>query len=1203
MHGHLPPSLPDNWPDSTQEEVDERPTRKIKFGSGTEQEFWFRNNFVKTSKYEWYNFLFKFLMEEFNPMTKMANVYFLLVAVLQTIPAISNTFGIPTTLMPLLFVVLVDGIFAFIEDRARHKADDAANSSITHRFNYETGKYENTLWLAVEVGDLVLLNTRDVIPADLVILACHEKYEVPTGMCYVETKSLDGETNLKIRNVVPPLFGKVRTPEQAAELLGDVEMEHPNKRINSFTGTIDVGGSKDAIQPGNILLRGCVLRNCEWIVGLVVNTGHDTKIMMSNTETPSKSSVLERRASVEIARIVGLLALVCFIGTTGATAWNNDHLDGAWYLDWDPSPGGEWFVKFFYFFLLHATFIPVSLYVTMTVMRFFQSYFMNNDLNMYYEPTDTPALVRTMTLNEELGQISHIFSDKTGTLTCNIMDFKKCSIAGEKYGRGLTEIGKAALKLEERPVPEEELRFEELAFENAKDHVTFFDPFMTEHLGFGGQGADEIQTSNIHAFFECLSLCHEVIVERVGEEMHLSASSPDDEALVCAADYFGHSFVDRVEGKALISTYALKRCENGGVMKDDTQKVGEEMWDVLESLDFTSKRKRMSVCVQSSSDLGVVRVISKGADSSMLHRLSTRNPQELIDKTVEDMDAFADEGLRCLVIAMKEISIDEFRDWQARYKEATTNIAEIDKRKNEEENLIDDLMDEMEQDLLLVGATAIEDRLQRGVPTALAKLAVAGIKLWVLTGDKETTAINIGAACNLVQPEHVMKRIIINQKRCPTKDDVVRVLTEENRLLEDAIGKGGKVQPVCLVIDGPTLLTIMDNAEDKNALLTFSSKCHSVVACRVSPDQKRQLVNMIKDGVPGVRTLAIGDGANDVAMIQAAHIGVGISGQEGLQAVNASDYAIAQFRFLQQLTLVHGRYNYRRMAKMVNYMFYKNIYMSIAQFFFALTNGFSGQKMYTEAAIQFFNLFFTSLPIILMGVLDRDVQVSTSLRIPRLYLPCIEDFFFRPTYFWGNWMLWAVIDALFMAIIPIYANSLAGSVGGESVTFWENGLITYTAIVIAVNLKMFQIQLEWYWFNIVISLLSIILWFMVAAVVDATIFVDFDWHGTFRESTSTSAFWLIIFFLIGLVNGKDFFLKAYARETTSQLHHAIQEAEIYPDKAAYTVEQIADLMDEDHMTTKEDSSKSKRLSRKWSKFTVPGEEEEGKDVEMFEKKE
>ena len=233
---------------------------------------------------------------------------------------------------------------------------------------------------------------------------------------------------------------------------------------------------KEAISTNNVLLRGCVLRNTEYIIGVVVNTGSDTKIMMSSSETVGKTSSLEALASTQIRRIIMLLVTMAFCGAIAQTSWNKTHSVGDIpYLQWHPTEGPNFIIAFFYFLLLHATFIPVSLYVSMAVARFFQAMFMNSDEEMYYAPTDTPSSVGTMTLNEELGQISHIFSDKTGTLTCNIMDFRKMSINGVPYGEGITEIGKASWKLQNLDIPQRVLDGERKAQENAVPHVSFYD--------------------------------------------------------------------------------------------------------------------------------------------------------------------------------------------------------------------------------------------------------------------------------------------------------------------------------------------------------------------------------------------------------------------------------------------------------------------------------------------------------------------------------------------------------------------------------------------------------------------------------------------------------------------------------------------------------------------------------------------------------
>ena len=546
-----PSGLPKNWPNPTAEDLAAFPRRLVSLGS--DQTYDFCTNFIKTSKYEYYNFVPKFLMESFNFSTKLANCYFLMIAALQTIPAISNTDGKPTTLIPLVIVLTFDAIFAAMEDLVRHKADAEANASVTKKLNKTTKQFENVYWSKVEIGDFLLINTRENIPADCIVLSVHEKNPVPQGICYVETKSLDGETNLKLKQALPGTLANVRTIDDLMTLKGNVTMEHPNKVIHSFTGAIEINGTSEVVSENNLLLRGCVLRNTEWVFALVVNTGTDTKIMMSATSTPSKSSFLETQATKEVMNVVILLIVLSFIGATGMTIWNSQNeTEEAPYLLWDVSAAQNWFIQFFYVMLLHATFCPVSLYVSLTFARFGQSYFMQNDLEMYYEKTDTPMKVRTATLNEELGQISHIFSDKTGTLTCNIMDFRKASINGISYGVGITEIGKASWKLQGKEISQEILDGEAMAAERAVPHVSFYCPRHDKILEQNPQYIHEKPAFD--AFFKVISLCHDVIPENVDGAIKLSASNPDDEALVAAAAFFKFQFKDKKEKNAIITT-------------------------------------------------------------------------------------------------------------------------------------------------------------------------------------------------------------------------------------------------------------------------------------------------------------------------------------------------------------------------------------------------------------------------------------------------------------------------------------------------------------------------------------------------------------------------------------------------------------------------------------------------------------------------
>ncbi|CAM9108152.1 unnamed protein product [Ectocarpus sp. 8 AP-2014] len=1338
-----PPSNPPGWSEgkSTAYDVAQRPNRVVVINA--EQETEFASNMVRTAKYEYYDFLPRFLWEEFNPATKIANVYFLFIAGLQVIPSITNTFGIPLMLLPLFFVVCVDAIFMIFEDIARHRADRHANSSLTRAWDRRSGEFKYIAWKEIEVGDLIVINNREPIPCDVLIMGVDEPIsQSPAGVAYVETKSLDGETNLKIRQVVKGVVGKLLSPEDCAKLSGRVVMEHPDKLINNFKGKLLLqwrnkkrspktsgspvsnaglgkpvvynteqqqtaaaaaadGGERDnrgyggeekaeqavrvedgadqegvegvegafasePISADMLLLRGCVLRNTRWVLGLVLNTGPDTKIMMSMSKAPSKASHLSSRINEEIKRVAAVMGSICILGAMLTTLWNAQYQTSKPYLRFDSasdSLAGMFFTQFLYNALLLNSFIPISLYVSMNFVRFLQSWFMNQDLDMYHADSDTPTRVRTMNLNEDLGQVSHIFSDKTGTLTCNIMDFRKFSVGGVSYGLGITEIGRAAMLVEGEKVPADVLMAEEKAKDHAVPHVNFYDPSVYQDLqGKGERGQD--QARKIKDFFTALALCHTVIPERFEDtdEVMLSASSPDDEALVLGAKYFGFEFVNRIDSSAILHTWdvstppSLPTCfrkgrseggsigtstsgrsshggsssgshrsrrsgsgdgstrnsrnghtattasaaepllvdpksvvinsssreeEGGGEGGDDPGVTGEQTalgvgglvegvaggdhdegkpqvnrvsYEVLHVLGFTSDRKRMSVIVRTED--GTIKIICKGADTTMLPRLRTDFPgaKKSIDETVRHMDIYAREGLRTLVVAQAELDPVAFAKWEESYQKVSNDLVEMDKRNKGEPNRIEDCMELIEANLEILGSSAIEDKLQAGVAGAVSDLMAAGIKIWVLTGDKEETAINIAVACQLLWTEARMHRTVIKLKgtgKSETEDikealeDFLSMYVEErNRFDADDTGKVAPPLPRGLIIDGPALLEAMQTPDSQGALLRAAQTCHSVIGCRLSPDQKRALVALVRENVPGTRTLSIGDGANDVPMIQRAHIGVGISGQEGMQAVNSSDYAIAQFAYLRKLLLVHGRWNYRRSSRVVCYLFYKSVMFACPLIFYAYSNGFSGTLFYDYVTCNMYAIVFTALPILLYGTYDRDISAETCLRYPQLYAYGITDRCMRPMIFW-SWMLQAraVLESAFLTIAPVLLLSGDTREMGVVTSTYDYGTLTFSLVVIQVTLKMFWVQYRWTRIHVLVMAVSIYAFFLSSFLVNAWVPINWDYHGVFYALLQSKPYWAVMIWCLVVVVGRDWASKFHHRWWRPRLHHLMLESD------------------------------------------------------------
>ncbi|POM75441.1 Phospholipid-transporting ATPase, partial [Phytophthora palmivora] len=617
--------------------------------------------------------------------------------------------------------------------------------------------------------------------------------------------------------------------------------------------------------------------------------------------------------------------------------------------------------------------------------------------------------------------------------------------------------------------------------------------------------AGSAQKGRIDAFFTHLAVCHTVIPERHenSSEVTLSASSPDEQALVAGAGYFGYEFVNRSPGFAHVKV-------RGTVQK-------YEMLDVLE---FNSTRKRMSTIIRHPN--GRIFLYSKGADVIIYGLLIKDNEDESISSQLQEItrrhiDQYAEDGLRTLTIAVREIEPSYYAEWSTRFHDAQNNLNEIDKRKKDLPNAIDECMNEIEQDLELLGATAIEDKLQSGVPDAIANLACAGIKIWVLTGDKEETAINIGFACQLVTNE--MKLFIINSKNAPTPEVLESTLRDEIGVRSADVTvyiaspptTRGDLRELALVIDGETLIYAL-RGTCRPLLAEFSQYCKAVIACRVSPAQKAEMVALIKEYVPGVRTLAIGDGANDVSMIQEAHVGVGISGQEGMQAVNSSDYAIAQFRFLQRLLLVHGRWNYRRMAQLVLYIFYKNILFTAAQYWYTLLCGFSGQKFFLESGTQLYNIALTAIPIVAASILDQDVNDEVAMTFPKLYFtgPRDEDI---NTRVFSLWVVGAIVESIIITFITLHGLQKAGF-GGASPTMWMEGFIVFTLVVSIANSKLFMFQNSFYFFNYFLYVGSVVMWLLVAFVCSHVYFLsDLTWEFMIEQSFELISFWLIYLFV------------------------------------------------------------------------------------------
>ncbi len=947
--------------------------------------------------------------------------------------ALSTLFGnsslsAGSQIAPLLIVLAFSAAKEAIEDFNRYRADTIANT---------------TPVTIVVNGQMKQVNAKDVKPGDIVHVPKGSKFLVDCillsssyedGTVFIETAELDGETNLKRKSTIPPTTNMDNV--NVSNIKGIVECEQPNENLVSFEGRVTMDGQQTSLSMLNMAPRGAVLRNTEFVYGLVIYAGLNTKIMKNLKQSKLKSSSLEKKLNTLVLyaflfNAVLLVSSVVLEYTYFTYALSNE-TDTAkvWYIGFQsPTTSSHLFITFLSFFTLYTYVIPISLFVTMELVRLGQATYMVWDPKMKLKRenldgtiSEVPMRVNNSNLNEDLGCIDYIFSDKTGTLTQNLMRMDKWFI----HGLILDEMNQPGV---------------------IKSHLQ-------------NKDTDSTTRKTMELFLTCLSVCHGVIPawDERSNRMIYESQSPDETALLQASEQNGYCLKKR--------TKQVMEVEIMGTV---------QRFEILTVVEFNSTRKRMSIVVRHE---GVIYVYCKGADNIMMARLGDHNDSNMVKKANDALIEFSNIGLRTLVIGYRTLTPEEFEHFKKVYDEAECSLVDREERISEASDLI-------ETGLTLLGCSAIEDRLQDNVPETIDNLLHAGIKLWLLTGDKQETAINIGISSKLINRQ--MRLFILNA------NDPTQAEQQMDQMITEIDSSKG---PFALVVDGNVLSHVFAGQDaSKQKFLKIGKKCKTVICSRVTPLQKALVVRLVKSSLKGSITLAIGDGANDVSMIQEAHVGVGIMGKEGTQAVRAADFAFGEFQYLQRLLTFHGRYNYLRFANLILFSFYKNLVFISIQWLFGFVNMWSGQTVYEELFFVSFNVFFTSIPPLLYALYERDLPEVLIEKYPQLYREV------KAGLFWNvkaiiKWFLTAMIHMLVIFGI-VYFFNIEGAIDseGRSTGFWVQCYLLSTPMLVTILFKKANISKFWIWlvfFGLLFSFLINVGTIFAMVIMDWYTYLDFQ---------------------------------------------------------------------------------------------------------------
>ncbi|KAG5468369.1 hypothetical protein LSCM1_02349 [Leishmania martiniquensis] len=1049
-------------------------TRQVPFGChpGEWSPAGYPSNAVNNRRYTLLTFLPLALLHQFQ---NFFNLFYLFLASSQFIPVLKVGF-LFTYFSPLVLVVSLSLLKDALDEWKRFRRDRIANVEVFEKLT-RSGDVVAVRSSHIQVGDLLILHQGQRVPADCVVLHTSEK----TGTTFIRTDQLDGETDWKLRYALNST--KRLTYAELGQLRFNMHCDAPHKDIYGFAGTLDMAnGQSESMTMENAVWSSCVVATGT-LVAAVVYTGRETRSALNSTSPRNKIGLIERELNLIAALCFSLLLLLSFL------------------LVAQQQFRGDFAVMFVRFFILLSAMIPISMRVNVDVGRLWYSYDMSHDTNI------PGTVARNTSLPEELGRLRYLFSDKTGTLTKNKMTFRVMQVGPDTV---LTDraTDRLACALQQYFGTGIEGSSTQLMLRNVSPHFG---------MGNAKQWCRDVQ--RVGDLIRAIVLCHNVspVVEEqpVALDADGNASRPTfgaHAATPAAADVASEPIDYQASSPDEIAL--VKFCRSLGIVltyRDLTSMTftvsnGMQLhtYEIVKVFPFSSERKCMGIILRErtrGSSGGhaeeTLKFYMKGADVKMA---SVVRQSGWLEECCQEL---AQMGLRTLVYASRTLSEEMLNGFLQQYEAALSILGE------ERAEAIEAAMRLLETDMTLTGVTGVEDELQDDVVVCLETLGMCGIKVWMLTGDKVETATTIGRSTRLI-PRHCRIEYLCGMD----PSDISQRLHELQEELRWAMTSGGVVPPWTLVMDGNALAYCLSYP---SSFVEVAKTAHSVIVARCSPTQKAAVVTVMRDRCGDARVAAIGDGGNDVSMIQAANVGIGIEGVEGKQASMAADFSIAKFSHCLRLIMWHGRNSYQRTCRLSQFIMHRGIVYSVVQVVFSVLFAGTTMSVFNGYLLMGYSSVFTLAPAFAL-VLDEDFNESDVHEYPFLYKDLLKSRSMNTRTF----LQWVWASFFQGGVMMLVALQLFKAEMFQIVTIaYTSLLITELVIVGATaHLRILWRERRWRFFLFLSSeVVSLLMFFLAVVVLPDTFdrYFFFSWSCWWRVAVIclASILPLVIFQAIG----------------------------------------------------------------------------------------